>query len=53
MQKIGYVGQRKSDGKWFARVQVNGQDKTKVSFRQKSVGLKNQQSSVRIVTGIT
>ena len=30
MQKqIGYVGQRKSDGKWYARVQVNGLDKTK------------------------
>jgi integrase len=30
MQKqIGYVGRRKSDGKWYARVQVNGLDKTK------------------------
>lgn len=28
-KKIGYVGQRKSDGKWYARVQVNGLDKTK------------------------
>jgi hypothetical protein len=28
MQKqFGYVGQRKSDGKWHARVQVNGLDK--------------------------
>ena len=32
----GYVGQRKRDGKWFARVQFGGKDRTKFADSEES-----------------